>query len=235
MSSIFLRLQLMATTSKNCCLINNICNMRGSSTQSKYRTLDDILTWRQYMDKNGISKATDSTRHETHDLASKISYFEGDITLLQIGAIVNAANRSLLGGGGVDGCIHRAAGAELLKECRSLGGCNTGDAKITKGYNLPCDYVIHTVGPINEDPDKLESCYKRSFDLVRQYKVKSVAFPCIATGIYGFPNEKAAHIALKNTKHFLKENNDVIDRVIFCVFTDKDKSIYKRLLPQYFQ
>ncbi|WP_297097195.1 O-acetyl-ADP-ribose deacetylase [uncultured Draconibacterium sp.] len=165
---------------------------------------------------------------------SKIQLHRGDITQLKVDAIVNAANKSLLGGGGVDGAIHRAAGSELLKECRQLNGCETGDAKITKGYNLPAKYVIHTVGPVYNggkynEAEKLASCYRRSLEVALQNGVKSVAFPNISTGIYGYPKQEAAQIATQTVKDFLV-NNPQFDELIFCVFDEENYNIYHKLL-----
>jgi len=166
-------------------------------------------------------------------MKEKIKIIKGDITKVKTEAIVNAANETLLGGGGVDGAIHQAAGPKLLKECRQLGGCETGEAKITKGYNLPAKYIIHTVGPIwqggdQDEEEKLANCYRNSLKLAAGNKIKSIAFPSISTGVYGFPIEKAAPIALKEVKKFL-EGNDVIKEVIFVLFSDKDFQIYQNL------
>ncbi len=154
-----------------------------------------------------------------------IELIRGDITSLQVGAIVNAANQSLLGGGGVDGAIHRAAGPELLEECKTLGGCPTGEAKITSGYNLKASYVIHTVGPVwhggqkNED-NLLASCYRNSLQLAMDYKLHSIAFPSISTGVYRFPIERASKIALRVVLDFI-ENLESPPRVIFCWFLQR--------------
>ena len=166
-------------------------------------------------------------------MKSKIKIIKGDITKVKTEAIVNAANTTLLGGGGVDGAIHRAAGPKLLEECKKLGGCETGEAKITKGYNLPAKYVIHTVGPIwqggeyNEE-ENLASCYKNSLKLAVENNIKSIAFPSISTGAYGFPIEKAAPIALREVKNFL-EKNKAIEQVIFVLFSETDFQIYQNL------
>lgn len=157
-----------------------------------------------------------------------------DITKLKVGAIVNAANNSLLGGGGVDGAIHKAAGGGLLKECKKLNGCKTGDAKITKGYNLPASHVIHTVGPIGENPEMLSSCYKTSLDLLKKNNLRSIAFPCISTGIYGYPNQQAAEVAMETVIDWLEVNYKAVDKVIFCLFMPIDVEIYKNLKRQYF-
>ena len=164
-----------------------------------------------------------------------IELYRGDITKLNVDAIVNAANNSLLGGGGVDGAIHRAAGKELLEECRLLNGCATGDAKITKGYNLPVKYVIHTVGPIwsgrEDDALLLQNCYRKSLDLAVEKNLKSIAFPNISTGIYRFPKTDAADIAIEAVYKFLNQNN-FIEKVIFVVFDDENYQIYKKKLKK---
>ena len=158
---------------------------------------------------------------------------KGDITKIDyVDAIVNAANSSLLGGGGVDGAIHRAAGPELLFECRLLGGCKTGQAKITKAYNLPCKYVIHTVGPVwnggthNED-ELLASCYINSLRTAVNNNIRKIAFPSISTGIYSFPVERAAKIAVSTAKQFLEENPGQFDMVVWVLFDDKTKEAYE--------
>lgn len=167
-------------------------------------------------------------------MENRIQLIQGDITKLEVDAIVNAANTTLLGGGGVDGAIHRAAGKELLAECRTLRGCATGDAKITKGYNLPARFVIHTVGPVwnggkSGEHEKLASCYRRSLELAVQNGIKTLAFPNISTGVYGYPKNEAATIAISTVKEFL-ENHSEIQQVIFCAFDEENYRIYKNLL-----
>ncbi len=157
-----------------------------------------------------------------------------DITTLEVDCIVNAANNSLLGGGGVDGAIHSAAGPGLLEECRKLDGCATGEARITKGHSLPAQYVIHTVGPVwrggaTGEDDLLASCYQKSFKLVREYNLQSIAFPAISTGIYGFPKQRAAHIAIRETQRELAENKGLAG-VLFVCFNNETRIAYNKAL-----
>ncbi|MBU0763677.1 MAG: O-acetyl-ADP-ribose deacetylase [Bacteroidetes bacterium] len=161
----------------------------------------------------------------------RIELIRGDITKLNVDAIVNAANNSLLGGGGVDGAIHRAAGPELLQECKTLNGCPTGDAKITKGYKLPAKYVIHTVGPVwhggeRDEPELLGSCYRKSLLLAKEHGIESVAFPNISTGVYRFPKLLAARIAIREVNTFLEKNRS-LKKVVFAVFDDENMNIYR--------
>ena len=159
---------------------------------------------------------------------------QGDITTLRVDAIVNAANSSLLGGGGVDGAIHRAAGPELLEECRLLGGCRTGEAKLTKGYRLPARFVIHTVGPVwrggdHNEPELLASCYRNSLRLAAEHGVHSIAFPCISTGVYGYPFEPAARIAVAAVNSELPQLGSLRE-VVLCCFSAGDLAVYQRLV-----
>ena len=163
-----------------------------------------------------------------------IDIIRGDITTLHVDAIVNAANTTLLGGGGVDGAIHRAAGHELLAECRTLGGCKAGEAKITRGYRLPARFVIHTVGPIwrggqDGEPETLANCYRNSLQVAVENGIKTIAFPAISCGAYGYPLQKAAQIAVKTTREFLAAE-DKIDKVIFVLWSNDIYEAYRRLL-----
>ena len=162
-----------------------------------------------------------------------LTVVRGDITKLEVDAIVNAANTSLLGGGGVDGAIHRAAGKQLLEACRALGGCPTGDAKATPGFLLPAKWVFHAVGPVwssgrTGEDDKLAGCYRRSIELAREHHCKSIAFPAISTGIYRFPKDRAAAIALRTVREAAPASG--VDHVIFCCFDTETEQIYRNLL-----
>lgn len=188
-------------------------------------------------------KGSDPTEKNTVKVAKfscmekgKIQLLRGDITTLQVDAIVNAANTSLLGGGGVDGAIHRAAGPQLLAECRTLGGCPTGEARLTKGYHLPARFVIHTVGPVwhgghRQEAALLKSAYLSSLKLAEKQALKSLAFPNISTGVYGFPKDKAARIALTTVIQFLNQHPRP-ETVIFCCFDEENYQIYEKLLSQ---
>ena len=164
----------------------------------------------------------------------RIELIQADITTMEVDAIVNAANESLLGGGGVDGAIHRGAGPELLKECRTLGGCNTGQAKITNGYNLKAKFVIHTVGSVwrdgaNGEPQLLASCYRNCLNLAVENQIQTITFPSISTGVYGYPIMQASQIAVREVRNFLV-NNPLIKQVSFVCFSSEDLYVYKSLL-----
>ncbi|HXP30991.1 MAG TPA: O-acetyl-ADP-ribose deacetylase [Stellaceae bacterium] len=166
--------------------------------------------------------------------AERIAAMQGDITTLAVDAIVNAANTALLGGGGVDGAIHRAAGPELLAECRKIGGCPTGEARITRGYRMRARHVIHTVGPVwqgggHREDELLASCYRNSLALALKHALKSIAFPAISTGIYGFPISRAAGIAVAESRRFLADE-PAIERVIFCCFDGATLALYQEEL-----
>jgi O-acetyl-ADP-ribose deacetylase (regulator of RNase III) len=166
-------------------------------------------------------------------ISPKIKLLQADITTLQVDAIVNAANNSLMGGGGVDGAIHRAAGPEMTKECRALKGCATGHSKITKGYRLPAKFIIHTVGPVwnngtQQEEELLASCYKTSLQLAMEHGIRSIAFPSISTGAYRFPFDKAGKIAIQTINEFLKEN-ETIDEVLLVCFSENDLKQYTRI------
>ncbi|XP_037315927.2 ADP-ribose glycohydrolase MACROD1 isoform X2 [Pungitius pungitius] len=214
----------------------SVIDRRQHYRTSDFVPLKDVSLWTPTA--GGSEQPTIYQRNEKLD--QKISLYSGDITKLEVDAIVNAANKTLLGGGGVDGAIHRAAGPMLKKECASLHGCDTGEAKITCGYGLPAKYVIHTVGPMaqggvgEEERKALRSCYEKSLTAATGNAARSVAFPCISTGVYGYPPEQAVHEALAAVREYLGEHHGELDRVIFCVFLPTDKELYLQTLPLYF-
>ncbi|GAB1599844.1 hypothetical protein Ahia01_000261800, partial [Argonauta hians] len=211
---------------------------------SDCRSISDIQTWPEYF-KTCFHKKSDGEKHVTGRSAAdnrykvndvineKVSLHKGDITKLKIDVIVNAANSSLLGGGGVDGAIHRAAGDELKEKCKSLNGCRTGDIVKTDGYRLPAKYIIHTVGPMGEKSDELRSCYEKSLNSLLKDE-RTIAFPCISTGIYGYPNDKAAEVSLETVRNWMESNHNRVDRIIFCIFMPKDVEIYREKMQKYF-
>lgn len=219
---------------------NKFLQMSADEKQSFYRCgprgavpLEEIPTWQTYAYVKRIPSSPDSLQQR--HLAKRVALWQGDITKLQVDAIVNAANRSLLGGGGVDGAIHRAAGSLLLDECRTLNGCDTGACKMSGAYHLPARHVIHTVGPVGEKPQLLASCYAACLDTARQAQLRSIAFPCISTGVYRYPHESACRVALEATRKWLDRNGEnAMDLIVFCVFLDADLKAYERILPQFF-
>ncbi|XP_060110699.1 ADP-ribose glycohydrolase MACROD1 isoform X3 [Heteronotia binoei] len=202
--------------------------------------LKQIPSWKEMAKSARVKPPEEAVYPKDNHLNEKISLFRGDITKLEVDAIVNAANSSLLGGGGVDGCIHRAAGPLLKEECRTLNGCETSKAKISCGYRLPAKYIIHTVGPIAQgEPSaaqeaELSGCYKNSLKLAVENKLRTVVFPCISTGVFGYPNEAAAEVVLHTLHKWLEDNKEKVDRIILCVFLEIDEMIYKEKLPRFF-
>ncbi|KAF2765383.1 A1pp-domain-containing protein [Teratosphaeria nubilosa] len=211
---------------------------------SRTISLTHIPTLTDLYASSSLAPASTTRPNATSKYNSKISLLRADITKLSTDAIVNAANNSLLGGGGVDGAIHNAAGPGLLDECRTLHGCDTGDAKITDAYDLPCNKVIHAVGPVYYSAKRegmharlLGSCYTRSLDLAVENECRSIAFSCLSTGIFGYPSSEAAETAIRAVNWWLdrdEERASRMERVVFCAFLGKDERCYEELLPQFF-
>ena len=192
-----------------------------------------LATWQEQCKAPEIStNVSDATVNKA--LNKRVSLWKGDITCLKVDCIVNSAKPSLLGGSGVDGAIHKKAGPALKKECSTLGGCDTGQAKITQGYQLPAAFVIHTVGPVGTNPGLLKDCYINCLDLAKEQGLHSIAFPCISTGIYGYPSARATPVAVETVRKWLENNKSCHIRVIFCCFQDKDMDIYKENMAKYF-
>lgn len=205
--------------------------------KKKFVVLDEIETWHQQAPdimRKWARQKFEPLKDVDESLNNKIAMWQGDITTLEIDAIVNAANSSLLGGGGVDGAIHSAAGNKLREECATINPCDTGDAKITAGYKLPAKYVIHTVGPMGINPNKLASCYKKCLEIVKHERIRTVAFPCISTGIYGYDIDKATPVVMTTVRNWLTANHEHVDRILFCVFLSKDIEVYEENLLKYF-
>ncbi len=199
-------------------------------------------TWEKTEGEKAVANVTASwcshAGTETANRKSQIIFVRGSVVTQQADAIVNAANQTLLGGGGVDGAIHMAAGAELLRECKALNGCETGQAKITKAYNIRnASYIIHTVGPVYrgvaEDAYLLAACYRNSLDLALAYRCRSIAFPCISTGAYGYPIEKAAKVSLLAAAQWLDAHPDVVMKIYFCCFNDREMVAYQKTIESW--
>jgi len=218
----------------------------STADESSMVRLKDIKTIAQLY-KDGVLKAVAPKRHRWNPepkFLERVSLYQGDITTLEVDSIVNAANRSLLGGGGVDGVIHTAAGPMLLEECRLLNGCRTGQSKITRGYDLPARHIIHTVGPIFKSKNKEEklekaeqlgSAYRTSLGLAIENSIRHVAFPSISTGVYSYPIRDATRIALNEVRTVLEsEHGNELERVIFVVWSNQDRIVYESLIPEYF-
>ncbi|OAA72073.1 LRP16 family protein [Akanthomyces lecanii RCEF 1005] len=191
-----------------------------------------------YRDSKLAASSKPPATSPSESVNNRAALIRGDLTKLQVDAIVNAANTSLLGGGGVDGAIHAAAGRSLLDECRTLGGCPTGESRITKGYRLPARHVIHTVGPVYSSDDVseplLRSCYRSSLELAAQNGLRSVAFSGISTGIYGYPSVDAAVVACRTVREYLDEHDGPLEKVVFVTFLQKDVDAYNAIIPTYF-
>jgi len=201
----------------------------------KFVELSALKTWSE--SGRDLYEADDERDEKADDaINAKISLYHGDITRLELDAIVNAANRSMLGGGGIDGAIHRSAGEKLYCECCWLNGAETGECKITKGYNLPAKHVLHCVGPVGENREKLEDCYNNALSFVHSHGLKTIAFCGISTGIYGYPLKAAANVALQTVRKWLEveENRNAVDRIVFVTFLERELDVYEHLLAKYF-
>ncbi|PHH79388.1 hypothetical protein CDD80_4947 [Ophiocordyceps camponoti-rufipedis] len=207
---------------------------------SRIKTLSDIPTLTQLYDSSELQQSSSPSHQPSESFNGRVSLTNGDITKLRLDAIVNAANSSLLGGGGVDGAIHCAAGPELYDECSLLDGCPTGEARITAGYELPAKHVIHTVGPVysrsnpEDSQSLLRSCYRSCLEVAADRGVRSLAFSCISTGIYGYPSRDAAEVACETVRDYLEKYPAFFERVVFVTFEEKDLDAYEAVLPIYF-
>lgn len=203
------------------------------------KNLDNSSLTQLYRSGNLTASADNDVPDPNQKFNDIIHLYRGDITTMKVDAIVNAANTWLLGGGGVDGAIHRAAGKALKEECKTLNGCDTGNAKITKGYNLPAKHVIHAVGPVytekmgDKNAELLSSCYIKSLKLAEDNKCKSIVFPCISTGVYDYPSDDASRVALDTVREFLdgKDGDKKFEKIIFCLFLEKDVKAYTENAP----
>lgn len=216
--------------------------------KSPRKTLAEILNSLDTKEKRDLEELAESKEalkqrddsmgafEYSEEINRKVSLIRADITCLEIDGVVNAANKSLLGGGGIDGAIHRAAGPDLYKECFTLKGAETGETKVTRGYNLPARYVLHTVGPIGQNEEALTSCYESCLDLLKAHKIRTIAFCGISTGIYGYPLFPASHVALFTIRKWLDnvDNRKSVDRIILCTFLEKELDCYEKLMPLYF-
>lgn len=202
----------------------------------RFVTLDMIPTFAEYAKKKNLHNGKPHHFKYRPELNEKISIWKGDMTCLEIDAVVNAANNSLLGGGGIDGAIHSAAGSYLRDYNARLGGCETGQTKISPGFKLPAKWILSTVGPIGENEKLLRSCYQTCLNLVERYSIKSVGFCCVSTGIFGYPLKNATHVALDTVRKWLEKDDNYkkVDRIIFVVFLDKEEAMYDALVPCYF-
>lgn len=222
--------------------LSRVSIMKPVPKLSTLANANDFMTIYQHYAADVLKPSSKQTHFPpSTTINNKVGFMKADITNLKVDAIVNAANETLYGGGGVDGAIHKAAGRGLLKECIKLNGCRTGEAKITAAYNLPCEKVIHTVGPIynmhSQEQSKalLESCYQKSLDVATQNDCRSVVFSCVSTGVYGFPHRAAARVACEMTRKFLEgPDGDKLDKVLFCIFMDVDAEAYQSVAPEYF-